>query len=263
MVHADDFSLTTVLPEGPGSKGASKGMKRPWLKAFETAPGQMLNTYGLAKYSIMSNEEVWGNVTQPLKSGAEFMTEYASKEAERRGIGINRWLKSLYDYLEYQRTAEQKKKNKFILKETVYDMFYAEIDKILPSVEYCLAPKKVAVSSGAASLRSSAAPAQAPVSAKSPVELDRHAEVLFKFVDPTEVSRIRMMLNFQGGGGLPYCASVHHLVTQCFRQYGNKKHQDDATVSVSEFQAAIKERHRIGDSGITIPGASTAVDDYM
>ena len=237
-----------------------KGIRN--LEAFETAPSQMLSTSGLARYCIMSDEEVWDGVAQPLKSGAEYMTEYASKEVERRGIGINRWLKSLYDYLEYQRTDEQKKKNKFIVKENVYDMFYAEIDKILPSVEYCLAPKKAAVVSGAASLRSSAAPAQAPVSMRTSTELDRHAEVLFKFVDPTQVSRIRMMLNFQGGGGLPYCASVHHLVTQCFRQYGNKKHQDDPAVSVSEFQAAIKERHRIGDSGMHLPGTSS-VDDYI
>ena len=141
-------------------------------------------------------------------------------------------------------------------------MFYKDIGMILPSVQYCLAPKKVAYSFEAASLRRVAFPAQAPVSAKDPQELERHAEVLYNFVDPSKVSRIRMMLNFQGGGGLPYCASVHHLVTQCFRQYGNKKHQDDPAVSVSEFQAAIKERHPIGDSGMHLPGTSS-VDDYI
>ena len=109
-------------------------MKRTWLNAFETPPPQMLSAYGLAKYVTMSDEEVWGNVIQRLKSGAEYMTEYASKDAERRGIGINRWLKSLSDYLKYQGTAEQKKKNAFILKENVYNMFYAEIDAIYPSL---------------------------------------------------------------------------------------------------------------------------------
>ena len=97
---ADDFALATVCPETNGSKGAAKGMKRPWLKAFETAPAQMLSAYGLAKFVKMSNEEVWGNVIQPLKSIGEYMTEYASKDAERRGVGINRWLKSLSDYLQ-------------------------------------------------------------------------------------------------------------------------------------------------------------------
>ena len=32
----------------------------------------------------MSDEYVWGNVIQPLKSGAEYMTGYASKDAATR-----------------------------------------------------------------------------------------------------------------------------------------------------------------------------------
>ena len=174
MVAADDFPLGAVLPETNGSKGAAKGMKRTWLKAFETPPPQMLSAYGLAKYVAMSDEEVWGNVIQPLKSGAEYMTEYASKDAERRGTGITRWLKSLSDYLQYQRTAEQKK-NAFILKENVYNAFYAEIDLIQPSVEYCLVPKKVVAATGAASLRSSAAPRGEPVSTRDPADPGRIA----------------------------------------------------------------------------------------
>ena len=70
------------------------------------------------------------------------------------------------------------------------------------------------------------------------------------------------MLNLQSCGGLPYVASVHHLVTQFFREYRNKKHQDDITVSVTEFQVAIKERHRIGDDGIVAAFATTGADDY-
>ena len=141
-------------------------------------------------------------------------------------------------------------------------MFYAEIDSIYPSVEYCLAPKKVVAATGAASLRSPAAPRVESVSTRDPAELDRHASILHKWSDPAAVSRIRMMLNFQSCGGLPYVASVHHLVTQCFREYGNKKHQDDSTVSVTEFQTAIKERHRIGDDGIVAATAPIGVNDY-
>ena len=114
-------------------------------------------------------------------------------------------------------------------------MFYEEIDRIQTSFEYCLAPKKVVAAPGAASLRSSAAPRGEPVSTRDNAELDRHAIILYKWVDPAGVSRIRMMLNFQSCGGLPYVASVHHLVTQCFREYGNKKHQADGAVSVAEF----------------------------
>ena len=188
----------------------------------------------------------------------------ATRIAREEGIValMNRWLKSLYDYLVYQRTDEQKRKNKFILKNNVYHMFYAEIDKILPSVEYCLAPKKAGVSQGAVSLRSSAGPAAAEVSGRDPAELDRHAVVLHKLVDPTEVSRIRMMLNFQGRGGSPYLAFVHQRVTQCFRQNGNMEDQDDPILCISEFQTAIKERHRVGDNGIEVAAAVTVADDY-
>ena len=164
--------------------------------------------------------------------------------SEERIVALmNRWLKSLYDYLVYQRTVEQKRKNKFILNDNVYDMFHAEIDKILPSVEYCLAP------------------AAAEVSGRDPAELDRHAVVLHKLVDPTEVSRILMMLNFQGRGGSPYLAFVHQRVTQCFRQYGNMEDQDDPILCISEFQTAIKECLRVGDNGIEVAAAVTVADD--
>ena len=55
MVHADDFA------DAPASTvfihKNQTGMKRPWLKAFETAPNQMLSSYGLAKFSVMSDEK--------------------------------------------------------------------------------------------------------------------------------------------------------------------------------------------------------------
>jgi len=259
----DDFSFDGVSIETTGAKGAGKGTKRTWLKAFETAPAQMLCAYGLAKHATLSNEAVWDAVVQPLKSGALFMTEYADEDAERRGVAINRWLKSLYDYLQYQKTPVQKKKNEFILNENVIKMFYEEIERILPSVEYCLAKKRQGVSSGAASLRSSAvAVAEVVSTARDPALLEQHAAILYKWLDPTKVSRIRMMLSYQGCGGLPYVASVHQLVTACFREYGNKHHQsNNSNVSEADFQAAVRERHRIGDNGISANPAA-GVDDF-
>ena len=80
---------------------------------------------------------------------------------------------------------------------------------------------------------------------------------------PGGLSHIRMMLNYQGCGGLPYVTSVQHLVTQCFRTYGTKKHQDEPSVLLFEFQDAIKERHRIGDNGISAAtSVTTSADDY-
>ena len=70
MVHADDFA-DAAAPTVSGIQKNRTGMKRSWLKAFETAPNQMLSSYGVAKYSVMSDEEVWENVILPLKSGSE------------------------------------------------------------------------------------------------------------------------------------------------------------------------------------------------
>ena len=50
----------------------------------------------------MSDPGVWKKFSQPLKSGAMYMTELGAKETERRGIGVKRWLKADLDYCVYQ-----------------------------------------------------------------------------------------------------------------------------------------------------------------
>ena len=126
--------------------------------------------------------------------------------------------------------------------------------------------KKRSISSGASSLRSSAAPASIPAAAVvSADSLNAAAQALNEWVDPATPSKIRMMLLFQGSGGLPYVASVHHVITQSFLVCGNSGHVNAATpsrVCMAEFQDAIRERHRIGDSGITASTEETAVNDF-
>ena len=89
--------------------------KRKWLKVFETLPPQLLCAYGEAKYAKMSDPEVWRNLSQPPKSGAMYRTELCSKETERRGIGVNRWLKADLDYCVYQLDENVKKQNQVLL----------------------------------------------------------------------------------------------------------------------------------------------------
>ena len=121
----------------------TKDTKRDWLKVWETAPAQMLNAQGQAKYSKMSQEQVWKELGQPQTSGAMYMTEYHSRKDERRGIATNRWLYTLVLYCKYQKEETIKKQNEGILNEKKCKELYEEIDKVLPSLEYCLAPKKV------------------------------------------------------------------------------------------------------------------------
>ena len=88
---------------------------------------------------------------------------------------------------------------------------------------------------------------------KTPAELDRLPKELYDWMDVGKVSRIRMMMQWQGAGGLPFVASVHHLATQCFKYHGNSKHDgggEQKGITLAEWQEAVKERHRQGSSGM-------------
>jgi hypothetical protein len=60
---------------------ADKGETRAFLKIFETLPAQLLNAYGEARYAGMTDRAVWDQLVKPLNSGAQWMTEFAAKEA--------------------------------------------------------------------------------------------------------------------------------------------------------------------------------------
>ena len=255
----DDFGdlnqpSTSAKGSEKGSKvsEAAQGQKRPWLKVFETLPPQMLNAYGEAKFSKLSDAEVWKNFCQPLKSGGLYMTELCSKEAERRGIGINRWLHAVRQYCNYQLEPKVRDSNRKIMLTEKYDQFYAEIDLILPSIVICLAPKKVAHASGAASLRSGASIGAGEGPPRTTTDLDTHAAILYGWLSLLKVSRIRMMMNWQSAAGLSFVASVHHRGCQVFLTQGNSVHDEGLTtvVSLEEFQQGIKRRHAVGSSGM-------------
>ena len=239
----------------------SGGSKRKWLKVFETPPVQMLNAYGEAKYAKMSDPSVWEHLSKPLKTGAEYMTELCSPEAERRGVGINRFLHAILSYRDYQLDSEIRKRNEFVLQEKIFKELYEEIEKIVPSLKYCLAPRKTPVKEGAASLRASAvAPAvSGPIVTKP--ELENHARIIHEWLVGTKPSRIRMLLHWQSAGGLSHVAAVYHRAMQCFVKHGNKLHEGIAgeLVTLQEFQEGIRCRHDIGDAGMD--GADTGVSE--
>ena len=198
---ADDFgSLGAVsAPEKRARKEGvfdSGGSQRKWLKVFETPPVQMLNAYGEAKYAKMSDPAVWEQLSKPLKSGAEYMTELCSTDPERRGVGINRFLHALISYCEHQLDTDIRKRNGLVLEDTKCKELYEDIDNVLPSLKYCLAPRKTPTKEGAASLRSSAAaPAVSGASISRP-ELEKHACIVYDWLSGTKPSRIRMLLHW-------------------------------------------------------------------
>ena len=134
------MNLTVTKGKRPREE---EGSEREYLKIFETLPCQLLNAYGMAKYPKISDEKVWAGLCEPLKTGAKFMTEYASQDPARRGVAINRWLQPLIEFCKYQKSDMVRKQNAYIMQEKVKDELYQEIDRILPALEFCLAPKKL------------------------------------------------------------------------------------------------------------------------
>ena len=261
-----DDSVAAASGKGKGKdkrKREELGENRNYLKIWETLPAQLLNAYGEATFNTLKDSQVWEGMTKPIRTGANWMTEYASADPERRGVAANRWLKALLDFMEYHQREERRKENAFLMKESTYKEFYEEIIRIMPSVSYCLAPKKVPAKEGAASLRASVAPTVASTAVKTPEELDRHAKILYEWLDNTKKSYIRGVLYWQSAGGLSFVAATHHRATQCFVYNGNTKHEGNGKgVSLVEFQDAIKDRHRNGSSGIEHEFEAVGSVDY-
>ena len=143
----------------------------------------------------------------------------------------------------------------------MFKQLYIEIERILPSLQFCLAPKKEYEKKGAASLRSGATSTVAKTVSKDPAELDKHSKILYEWLDIKPKSRIRMMMNWQAAGGLSFVACTYHRGTQCFRYFGNSTHEADGQeVSLKEFQDAIKIRHSMGSAGTEMD--ATGSSDY-
>lgn len=226
-----------ALPE------ANDALEREWLKVFETLPSQLLNVYGRAAYVDMEDSAVWKELNKPLKSGAKYMSELVSPDDERKGIGLNRWLQVAVAYVEYQKEEKVKLRNQAILKEKMFEEVYNEVERVLPSLKFCLASKKYVAKQGAASLRSSTS-TQNAVSEKDPADLDKHAKVVFEWLNPERPSRIRMLAQYQGAGGLSHCMETHHRAVRCFVQYGGSTAQGSPQpVTLAHFQRCVKARH--------------------
>ena len=249
MTLGGDFQAVHAVPT-PLRNERGVGVKREYLTVFETGPPQLLNAYGEAKFAKTSDPDVWAAISKPLHSGAMYMSEFCSADKERRGVAANRWLHAMLQYCQYQQREHIRSQNAFLMKPEMLKELYAEIDEILPCLQYCLAPKKVSEKSGVAALRAAAGSSVDPPGVKEPGKLDEYASKLYSWLDTSKVSRIRMLAHWQSAGGLSSVSSVHHRLAQCFRYHGNSLHDASViTVSLKDFQEAIKERHRIGSRG--------------
>ena len=141
-----------------GASGAKKprtdaGEERSYLRAYETVPAQLLNVYGVGAWAQYDDGTVWKHMSKSLKTGAAFMTEYASPLADRRGVAANRYLQVVVAFCKYQQQKEIKIQNEALIEQKKCRELYEEIDGMLPVFEILLAPKKVSSKEGAAALR--------------------------------------------------------------------------------------------------------------
>ena len=240
--------------DGDAGDGVSKKLKgeepgdREELRVYETMPAQMLNAYGMAGFAQMGHPKVWEDLNKPLKTGAKYMTEFCSKKEERRCIGINRMLQPLVEYLKYQKTEGVRAQNQFILKEEIFTQLYAEIEQVFESATYCLAGKKKYAKKGSSSLRT--AVSFDPSDKKEAEKLRAYASNLYNWIKLPK-SRLRMLINWQMAGGLPYVCGTHLLGTQCFLELGNTYHEGegDKAITMQAFQDCIVRRHEMEHEG--------------
>ncbi len=193
------------------------------------------------------------------------MTEYAAIDPERRGTATNRWLQVQIAFCKQQQSVFMRQQNGGLMLPDKLKSLYDEIDRILPSLEYCMVPKKSSSKVGRSALRSAVTVLEtSSAAARDLPELDRHAKIAYDWLDIKTASYIRMVQAWHAGGGLSFVASVHHRATQCFLYYRNSLHQTGSqkNTTLSDFQECIRKRHEIGHTGIGGTGDSSVPGDW-
>ena len=160
---------------------------------------------------------------------------------------------AMVHFIEHNQSELTQKANKAIFSEKIFKELNQEMLDIGPSFKYCLAPKKeYKPKDGASSLRSGGVSSVSQTTeVKTNEELDKHAAIIYKWLDTEKASRIRMVMTWQSAGGLSFVGATHHRATQCFRYVGNCKHSETKKdVSLEEFQTCVRSRHAAGSTGM-------------
>ena len=110
-----DKEAASCAPTGPKKQRMEAGEERSYLRACETVPAQLLNVYGVGAWAQYDDRTVWKHLSKPLKTGAAYMTEYASPREERRGVAANRYLQVVVAFCKYQQQKEIKQQNEVLI----------------------------------------------------------------------------------------------------------------------------------------------------
>ncbi len=143
------------------------------------------------------------------------MTEYAATDPELRGTATNRWLQVQIAFCKQQQSVSQREKNAFLMLPDKLASLYDEIDRILPSLEYCLAPNRSSPTSGSSALRSGVAVSETSSAvARDPPELDRHAKIVYGWLDIKTASYIRTVQALLGHESVTTTMIYTHILNQ-------------------------------------------------
>jgi hypothetical protein len=237
------FSVSTLVGEDI-SRPPMAQILRETLHGHETAPVTLLCADGEAPWNRVDDLTFWENISQPSSSGTAWGTEYVSRSNAHRGVAANRWLKIQISFCKYQKTSDVKIQNQVMLEPSFNIALYNEIDFILPSLEMILTPSLD--SRNTRSLSS----LYCPMPIRDPHVLDFHSKKVWEWIDMPK-SKIRMLMQFQTAGGLPYVSFVHLRLTRSFKHNGNISHCDGTSVTLLEFQNCIKVH-------VSTPGSQSA-----
>ena len=214
---------------------------------------------------LVGDADVWQCMNEPMGDWMEQyglsayagvptrMTPLCSSSDDQRGRGVNRWVWAMERFCSYQLRGCVRWQNQQMLTEDKYLRLYAEIDRILPSLQYCLGardPYRMPGESGSSG--------GAFLTPKRRVELDRHAAVLYKWLDGPEwncmpgqpdhaMSMVRALAEWQCSGGVSFEAVMHHRAVRSFKHHGNVMHERirGEDVSLREFQLAVRCEHTV------------------
>ena len=166
------------------------------------------------------------------------MTPLCSPCAPERGRGLDRWICAMERFCLYQLREEVMWQNRILLAADTCCALYAEIDRILPSLQYCRV-------GDTARMPGDSSPV---VSGKTRADLDRHAALLYEWLDgPSQwqignwdpaaqgrqMSTVRAVAEWQCAGGVSFDAVMNHRAARCFKYHGNS----------GEFQVAVRSGH--------------------
>ncbi|CAK0822856.1 unnamed protein product, partial [Prorocentrum cordatum] len=226
-----------------GDDGKKPPVPRTYLKSWETIPKSFLNAYGRGKFDVMPTHELWGLCNVKQKTGAVYATELASEHDERRGVGVNRWLQSQVQFLEYLKG--ERVQVEACMKPDIVRLLCQEIDKVLPAMKKILAPKKEHRKDGIDQLRSAVVAAAETVGVD---DLNTNAKIVWEYINPAQVNIVRATQFLFSGGGSSHVASSHHRAMLGFALHGNALHNDRSgdAVTLEQFQAAVRARHAQG-----------------